>query len=364
MSDERRNLPSASSVHRYALCPGSFLLEQQFGDDQGGQDAAIGNRIHSVLAGETQELTDDEERTAERCREIEGQLMAEVFEGMDNITEIREERLWAYDEDLNRKWSGKPDVIYHSGRRALVIDYKTGRGDVEHATGNLQLRALAVLAHEHHGVTDITVAIIQPLASPSVTTCRYQPADLPPAAAEVHELMSRVMVPDQPRVPSASPCRYCKAKAVCPEARALVETLPQQVSRDGREMLLTPERLAEFLEKVPAVEAVIEAVRAKARRLLEADPASIPGWRLKPGATRESITDPNTVFARFLSAGGTQDQFMPCVTLAKTKLKDAVRAASGKKGKGLDIAMDAMLDGCTEAKPSAPSLERVKTQEP
>jgi hypothetical protein len=362
MSDERRNLPSASSVHRYALCPGSFLLEQQFGEDKGGQDAVIGNRIHAVLAGETQELTDDEERTAERCRELEGQVLGAVFDGMVP-NEIREERLWAYDDDLNRSWSGKPDVIYHAGNRALVIDYKTGRGDVEHATGNLQLRALAVLTHEHYGATDITVAIIQPFASPPLTTCRYQAGDLTQAATDVHALMNLVIVPDQPRVPSASSCRYCKAKAVCPEARALVETLPQQVSRDGREMVVTPERIAEFLEKLPAVEAVMEAVRAKARRLLEADPASIPGWRLKPGACREVITDPNTVFARFLAAGGTQDQFMPCVTLAKTKLKDALRAGTGKKGKGLDEAMDTLLADCTEAKPSAPSLERVKTEE-
>jgi hypothetical protein len=363
--NERKGLPSASSVHRYAHCPGSFLLEGQFGEDEESQDAASGTRIHAVLCGETVHppLADDEEQIVERCRAIEGQLVEQVFGLLDGVGVIREERLWAYDEDLKPQWSGKPDALFHAGFRGLLIDYKTGRGEVEPSAGNLQLRALAVLAHETYGVCDITVAIIQPLARPEFTSCRYQPTDMPAAVAEIHGLMASVVKENQPRVPSSSSCRYCKAKSSCPEARALVETLPLQVSRDGREMLLSPERIAEFLEKVPAAEAVIEAVRSKARRMLEADPTAVPGWRLKPGACREAITEPNTVFARFLAGGGTQDQFMPCVSLAKTKLKDALRSASGKKGKALDEAIEAMVAGCTESKSSAPSLERVRTTE-
>jgi CRISPR/Cas system-associated exonuclease Cas4 (RecB family) len=363
--NERKGLPSASSVHRYAHCPGSYHLERQFGEDEESKDAASGTRIHAVLYGEAVHppLTDEEEQIVERCRAIEAQLVEQVFGGIHGIGEIREERHWAYDEDLKPQWSGKPDVLFHAGFRGLLIDYKTGRGEVEHAAGNLQLRALAVLAHETYGVADITVAIIQPLVRPEVTTCRYQPSDMPAAVGEIHGIMASVVKENQPRVPSASSCRYCKAKANCPEAQTLVETLPLQVSRDGREMVLSPERIAEFLEKVPAAEAVIEAVRAKARRMLEADPDAIPGWRLKPGSCREVITEPNTVFARFLEAGGTQEHFLPCVTLAKTKLREALRAASGKKGKGLDEAMDTLLAGCTETKPSAPSLERIRTTE-
>lgn len=357
---ERRNLPSASSLHRYAACPGSFLLEQTMPEEPSGPDAQMGNRIHAALNGETVNppLTDEEERIAEACRIQEAALVSEVLG--DTVDEtVRECRMWAYDEDLKRTWSGKPDAIHILSSHALVIDYKTGRGEVTKATGNLQLRALAVLAHWEFGVSIATVAIIQPLAGP-VSVCRYEYEDIRRAVSEIEELASRIRQPGQPRIPSADACKYCRAKAQCPEALKLAEEMPLQVTRDGREIIMSPERIAEFLDRVPAAEAVIEAVRAKAKRMIEADPQAIPGWTLKPGAARETITDPATLFTRFSDAGGTQEQFLPAVSVTKSRFKDAVKSATGEKGKALDALIESMLAGCTEAKPTAPSLVRVK----
>ena len=65
MSDERNSKPSASSMERYALCPGSWAAEQGI-PDQTSEDATTGNRIHAWLAGETVEppLTADELKAA------------------------------------------------------------------------------------------------------------------------------------------------------------------------------------------------------------------------------------------------------------------------------------------------------------
>jgi hypothetical protein len=109
----------------------------------------------------------------------------------------------------------------------------------------------------------------------------------------------------------------------------------------------------------PLAEAVIESVRGKAKRLLEAG-QTIPGWKLKPGSVRETITQPETVFARFLDAGGTQAQFVQAITVAKTKFKDAVKAATGRKGKELDAVVETILDGCTESKQTAALLVQDK----
>lgn len=360
MSDERHGLPSASSAHRYALCPGSFLLEQSIQQpDVSGADAQIGNRIHGYLAGEGISLNEEETRIATDCRLQEVELAKAVFPFKENLQRMREKRLWDYDGNFNRSWSGKPDVVYHDESRALVIDYKTGRGEVQHATGNVQLRALAVLVNISRGpFTEITVAIIQPLAG-EPTTCTYGAKDLIRAESEISQLMIDIRNPGQPRNPSTEACRYCKAKEICPEARGVVEHLPALVPRDGLEIVMTPEQIAVFLEKVPLAEAVIEAVRGKARRMLEAK-QEIPGWRLKPGAIRETITNPELAFSRFLDAGGTQAQFVAAITVAKTKFKDAVKAATGKKGRDLDGFVEIMLEGCTEAKATAPSLVQDK----
>jgi CRISPR/Cas system-associated exonuclease Cas4 (RecB family) len=360
MSDERHGLPSASSAHRYALCPGSFLLEQSIQQpDVSGVDAQIGNRIHGYLAGEGIALNEEEIRIATDSRLQEIDLATTLFPFQHGLHFVRERRLWGYDNWFAKSWSGKPDVVIHDGKKALVIDYKTGRGDVTHATGNLQLRALAVLVNEHFGpFEEITVAIIQPLAG-EPTTCTYTVAEIEKATNETHGLMERVRVPNQPRNPSTEACKYCKAKEICPEAQGVVANLPALVPRDGLEIVMSPEQIAEFLAVAPLAEAVIESVRGKARRMIEAG-QTVPGWKLKPGAIRESITNPELAFARFMDAGGTQAQFVQAITVAKTKFKDAVKAATGKKGRDLDGFVEIMLEGCTEAKVTAPSLVQDK----
>jgi hypothetical protein len=122
---------------------------------------------------------------------------------------------------------------------------------------------------------------------------------------------------------------------------------------------MTPEQIAEFLAVAPLAEAVIEAVRGKARRMIEAG-QTVPGWKLKPGATREAITNPELAFSRFMDAGGTQAQFVQAITVAKTKFKDAVKTATGRKGRDLDGFVEIMLEGCTEAKVAAPTLVQDK----
>ena len=362
MSDERKNLPSASSMERYMLCPGSWAAEKGQ-PEQASSDADSGNRIHAALAGEAVNppLTEDEERTAEACK-VQADALIHNTVG-DGCRIVREEREWSMDE----RWSGKADVVAlknvvalnRPGTRVLVIDYKTGRGEVADATGNMQLRALAVLVSDSYWADEVTVAIVQPLAGP-VSTCTYTSTDLERAQSEITGIIDAIHKADAPRIPSARACKYCKAKAVCPEAQKLATDAPLMVSRNGRELSISPERMAEFLDQIPAIEAVVEAVQAKAKRMLEADPASVPGWALKPGADRESITDPAQVFGRFVSLGGTQEQFMPAVTVKKTGLREAVKAVTSEKGRALDARMDAILAGLTEEKQAAPSLVRVK----
>lgn len=351
MSDERQGLPSASSMERYKLCPGSYMAERGLPETT-SDDAEAGNRIHAALAGETvtPPLTDDEERTMEACRKQDGKLTTEVVPAWDIVN--RERRYWS-----GKDWSGKPDLVVVDvmASEGLVIDYKTGRGEVASADGNMQLRALAVLVADEHKLDLVTVAIVQPIAGPP-SVCRYSAGDLKVARKEVLGIIDAIHKPDAPRIPSPKACQYCKAKGTerCPESIAVVEALPMEVSRDGREIVLTPERLAELLEKLPMVEKVIEAIRGKARRMLEAG-ETVPGWTLKPGAERETITDPTTVYNRAAAVGVNSEAFMACVSVTKTKLKDAVKAATQDKGKALDARMESILAGCTETKQAAPS---------
>ena len=366
--DERHNLPSASAASRYAACLGSYDLERQVAEVESSGDAAIGNRIHAALALETvNDLTTDETWIIDRCREQEAELVANTFGGYETNC-FREKRLWSLDADGNKLWSGKPDVIYtaevQGNQWGLIIDYKSGRGAVEDASQNLQLRCLVALLDESWGFTmdRITVAIIQPLAGyPSVSS--YQHQDIHDAIVESSELMSSVKKRGQPRTPSESACKYCKGKPYCSEARELavappLTDTPAGITPDAIAATLTNQTLAAFLDRAAQAEAVIEACRSEARRRL-AEGDAIEGWTLKEGSVRESITDSEKVASRFLELG-TYEQLAPAITLNKAKLKEAIKTATGFKGQQLTAKLDTLLDGCTESKTSQPTLTKTK----
>lgn len=360
MNNERQNLPSASSAHRYAVCPGSFLAEQSISEDP-SKDAEFGNRVHAALAMEMDpsDLSAAEESVFTRAKEFDGRAISDWLERIGGIGgeihTFREVRIWYRDAMFRKLWSGKPDLILRSGTKALILDYKTLWGEHVPAPSNMQLRALVVLLAHEYVLDEVTVALVQTNKWPAITTAVYSIADIEQAEAEVAPMMERVKQPGQPRTATAEGCKYCRAKATCPAALGVVEALPAMVPRESREIAMSPEDIARFLDIAPVAEGVIESVRAKAKRMLEFG-ESIPGWRLKAGTVRETITKPETVFARFSEAGGTTDSFMGAISVTKTKLRAAVKAATGTKGRELDAKMDALLDGCTESKQTEASL--------
>lgn len=369
--DERGNLPSASAASRYAACLGSWELERQVAEVESTADAATGNRIHSALALEpVTNITADETYIIERCREQELGLVKQVFVNSTEEPQVfREKRLWSIQNhglgyEDKRLWSGKPDVVYVEGESALIIDYKSGRGTVEDAAENLQLRCLVALLHESFGFTlqEITVAIIQPLVGPP-SVVSYELEDLMDAVRESRLLMDAIMQPDQTRTPSEAACKYCKGKPYCFEARELAVTgpltnAPEGITPDAIASTLTSSHLAQFLNRAAQAEAVIEACKSEARRRL-GEGETIEGWTLKEGTVRESITNSEMAASRFLELG-TYEQLSSAITLNKTKLKEAVKTATGFKGQQLTDKLDALLDGCTESKMSQPILTKTK----
>lgn len=353
VEDPRRGKPSASHTERLALCPGSWALERTLPPEPESEDASTGTRIHNALAGflPMDQLTTDEQETAEACIRLEDEAKAQVFGPGSTVTISREVRLWRGDS-----FSGQLDFIARDGQTALILDYKTGRGDVMQADGNLQLMAQAVLLWTNKpGLTRITVGIAQPWVSPQLTLCSYDADAIIAARHKLTAILATASQPNAVRQPGEKQCKYCRAKAVCHEALGTAMTVLHKPSQEV--VALTGQELAQHLDRIPMVEAVIEALRVEAKRRLTEGEA-VPGWKLKPGSERTTITDSGKVFARFSKQGGSVSDFLGCITVAKGKLKDALKQLTGAKGKALDNDLSALLEGCVETKASAPSLER------
>ena len=369
MSDERGDLPSASNAARYAACPGSHRACIGL-PDESSEDSRRGDRIHAWLEKRRStrqedgsvnifDLDGEDLDLAHRCEVAANNLIAEHVPHAEKT--LVETRFW----DFYRTWSGKADLVVIDGTKALVIDYKTGRGDVEDATGNLQLRALAVFVASIPGtwIDDVVVAIVQPLAGPP-SVARYTIEDLEKAEEEIEAIMAKANATGQPRNPGPW-CQYCRASGTdrCPESVANMAA----VALHPGFYATNYSTAASLLDACDAAEVAIDNIRKHAKAALQAG-GTIPGWTLKPGTVRETITDPELVAGRFSALSNDTEAarkaFLRAVTVSKGKLKDAAREITGAKGKALDDTVARLVERATEATLTAPTLARVKGGQP
>ena len=389
-NQERGGYPSASSMERLLLCPGSHRASIGIKEVE-SEAAKSGTRIHALIAKEItqKDCTPDEVIMAGKCELITNKIVMDIFHtDLSKLSNVyREPRLWAYENSENEMpiYSGKADLVVtltkHDWKeikaKALIIDYKTGRGITEVSSKNMQLRTLAVLLNETNATNASTlgwrpysipnytysrkigVAIVQPMISDEPVITWYEEDELIQAKKQIVEIVEKSWAESAPRIPGETQCKYCPAKSRCPEANAVITTV---ATMSGALEEMPEEHLALSLDKCDIAESVIDSIRSEARRRIETG-QTVRGWFMKPGAIKQVITKPEEVFARFYAIGGNNEQFMNAVSIAKGKFQEAVKEATGQTGKELSSVVERLLTGCTESKQNNPSLTKEKTND-
>ena len=303
----------ASNYHRAITCPGSIKLEATLPEPPESEEATEGTLLHLAMAGHEVELTDDQKTTIEIASRYRDQLIKDTFgEGVE--TKVIREKLIELKDDkcLNIIFSGHADEV-HIADKVLVIDYKFGRIPVEAADQNYQIRAYALMSHLQLAplINEVIVAIIQPRLKKdeAVTIAIYQKDELDMALEEMDRTSMEVNHPSAPYSPSGDACRYCRAKSVCPAALEVVDEVACIESN------IPAHRIEWLLERAEIAEKIVKEIKSKAKEMLEADPESVPGYRLKPGANQRTITDPTKAFNR-LSNIITGEEFSSACTVS------------------------------------------------
>lgn len=280
MNDERLGLPSASKRERWSACPGSFGLEKLMPETASGEAAEKGNRIHEALAlGNFSELVLEEAEVAERLAILEKVAVAEWLNAINctAVQDVVREKRMSFSVSEEKLLTGKPDVVYYSKNSILVLDYKTGSVLVD-SVGNPQLRALAVMASNRSAVVgeatqsaftavlqDGQAVVLEQLSESGISM------EAEKLLNELHRLQSQTEV----RV-VGSHCQYCRASGVCPEAQGATRALAQV----GPKHVYDVAGMPKLLESCIIAEAVVEAVKKRARELL-GEGVPIAGWKLQ-----------------------------------------------------------------------------------
>ena len=371
--DPRRGVPSGSGLERADACPPSFKLERIAAErglaPDAGEDAASGDRVHRFLETRSEEdwnlLSPAEKETGEKC-EDQAWGIARDWGATPDKRHAIELRLgltpWGkavpvLDDGNPVEFivTGKSDETWIGGDRGLVIDFKTGRGEVEEAVRNAQLRCYAVLAALRWDLSHVRVAIIQPLAgAPSIAD--YGPAELEAAhewLLTVSERASEIQVgfdgeevtgEGKALLSAGRHCHYCDAQLICPAFKAAGMAALAPVSPATLPAASTKEAIFARVHEMDAgvVRSILSDPRRKmlkwldaavtgvAIKMLRADPKSLPGYELREKAGVRKIEDTETA-SHILTRIIDSEAILRCSSLRPAKLEEEIQIASGKK---------------------------------
>lgn len=378
MNDERKGLPSASAMARIADCPGSLELCKGLESPE-TEYSKRGTRIHDLIAWISRDMRatepapphmPEELEVAEKLHAKAEELGQEYFDDPEAFPDggwwertgrIDETRLWS--DSLGM--SGKPDRVYDSGDSVvglLIVDFKTGWGDVPESADNLQLRALAVLAKEQPKwamVDNIAVAIVTPS---DTTLCLYGRRDLVQARDEIAGILERARAPGAPLVPGERQCKYCPAFGVCPAVRAQCDEV--MVVAHGQTIPLAEQSndaIQWLRERAPVIRRLLDDNDAELAKRVEAEPEvwEPRGWVLAPGSERRKVRDVAAVAERVNALGVPWLDIQGRCSIPIGAVEDLLREA-GLRGAELRHAVDSVLAGAVEVTTTKPTLKRAK----
>jgi hypothetical protein len=365
VDSERLDLPSASDAYPRRRCLGRYQLIRHLKETgkltprPADQDATFGTRVHAAWAGEPIELSVFEAQTLEKMQRLEAMLVTDWAAGRAVALLAREQRLWLH-SGITPLHSGRYDCAYATAnwKAMLFIDGKTLMEPVAPADTNDQLRELVALAHWNYpSVEEFTVAILQPNVERPVSMATYDQLESELALRLLRWHLDDIQGRDLPRI-YGDWCRHCPALEFCPEAKAGIEPVlaHQFATQDDKLVLTTGLEGADFLRRLVRAKHLIETLLASYKAFLEQNPDEIPGWSLKAGKSKRTLTDVRAVY-EVLAGTVSLEDFLACTSVSVTKLEHAFGKSLGLKAKALKDTFNARLEAVIDWKTDAPQLE-------
>lgn len=358
----------ASAAQRAALCPGSVRAESGIPDSASDDAAAAaGTRIHACLAWVADARAKPRAGTAGHAGPEEWAIAEAMWlRFVDRVVAPRGSIIAHRTEVALAagQWTGHADMIAWIGRDAAnremhVVDWKSGpaSGDVPAAAENAQLRAYVVMAASMLTYGEEMTIYGHIVTRDGISSVAYTRADINAAARELETIADEANKPRARRVPSAQACRHCRAcgTPACPESLRLPSRVASGVA--ARDVgALAPDRLATILRQLAVIDRVATAVRAEARARLEADPASVPGWSLRPGAIRKSVADARAAIDRLAAMGVPHEEAMAACSFSIAAAARIVRERHKKTAADATAMVVDALGELVERQQTAPTL--------
>lgn len=263
----------ASSMHRWAACPGSVRLSRGI-PKTSSRYAEEGTLAHTIASNILVGLG-----TFFNLKEKEEDLPADMLPAVNVYVEVVAKEHLAAGENAKRLIEhrfnlskifpglyGTSDAIIYSPAKKLlqVFDYKHGAGIAVDVVSNEQLMyyALGALLEIDQPVATVEVIIVQPRCAHEDGQIRrwsFPAIDLIDFAADLKEFAARTQEPNAPLVPGKDQCTFCPAAGVCPALHD--QTMAVAKLEFTPTLSYDPAKLSKALDSMEVVEAWIKNTR-------------------------------------------------------------------------------------------------------
>ena len=350
-SERAHALLSASGASRWLGCTPSARLEEEFGVDKPSPYAAEGTLAHElselIIRHDILKTVSDEQFEEQAIKIFENELyqpemidyahiyvdyirdefMASKVNTQDAIL-IIEERV-----DL-RTWVpesfGSCDAIIIADGVMKVIDLKYGKGVPVSAVGNKQLMLYGLGAYEKYAIMYDIHTVELHIVQPRIDNISSWPVDV----EELIKWAENEVLPKAEMAFNGSGelkagdwCKFCKVKARCRELYKQNIELAKYDFAKPDNGLLTPEEIAEIIDRVPLLVEWANSVLEYATDQAIANGVIWPGHKLVAGRSTRKFTDSEAVAQTLLDNDYSADEIFE----SKLKSLTAIEKMVGKK---------------------------------
>jgi len=325
----------ASSMHRWAACPGSIRQSEGLPNHESPY-ALEGTRAHDIAAkillGQdlTKELIDFTD--PEDPRYVDDEMLEAVDVYVKAFNEAREGAKFSLIEepfDLSDIYPGlfgtSDGIIYREDRLELEVwDYKHGAGMAVEVENNEQLMyyGLGALLKTKAKCKTVKLVICQPRcphSSGPIRSWTISTPDLIDFAADLVEAAKRTEDPNAILV-AGDHCKFCRAAPMCPNLSYLAVSKAKEEFKPIPSY--DPQKLAEYLELVPAIKSWVKSVEAFA--FAESERGRVPpGFKLVPKRANRKWRDEKSAmeFIAFELGLDAKDILKPATLLSPAKVE-------------------------------------------
>jgi hypothetical protein len=216
---------------------------------------------------------------------------------------------------------GSADLIGRINGRAVVLDWKFGRGEVD-VEENEQLLFYAAAAMRTKGlewafkdVQEIECVIVQPPAvkrwTTTVARVKQFERDLVAAVTTSQHNYAPLSVGDH--------CRYCPAKPICPQMTGAAERAMKTQIKD-----LNPAQIGEYLATADLIERWVTDLRELAHQILESG-EPVPGYKLVSKRATRQWTNESDAYKTLLALGVDRSDLLETTMLSPAKVEKILK---------------------------------------